>query len=184
MDRSMTRPSSQTQCPAGLCPPPRTAISSPYFCANSNATTTSLGHAHRAITPGRRSISALKHRRADSYCSSPRSTTGPVNERRSSSMFIAATHHFHVMSTSSKGQLRPNPFGEAPDCVVCFWCAAGHHLEAVQHLRNHIERDFDAGLRGSFGKHSAVIDEGLVASSLQVDRREASKIRVEWAGRW
>ena len=30
-ERSITRPSSTAQCPAGLCPPPRTAISRPWL---------------------------------------------------------------------------------------------------------------------------------------------------------
>src|SRR5215475_1532572 len=80
-----------------------------------------------------------------------------------------------------KAQLWPHPFGEAADCVVCLWGAASHHLEAVQHLRKDIESDFDTSLPGSLGKHPAVIDKRLVASRLEVDRRQSSKIRVERA---
>src|SRR5262249_7429754 len=47
-----------------------------------------------------------------------------------------------------------------------------------------IEPDVDTRLPGSLGKHPAVIDKGLVASGLQVDWRESSEIRVEWAGIW
>src|SRR5262245_45963585 len=80
-----------------------------------------------------------------------------------------------------KAQFRPHPFGEAADCVVCLGRAASHYLEAVQHLRKDIESDFDTSVPGSLGKHPAVIDKGLVASGLQVDRRESSKIRIERA---
>src|SRR5262245_61872969 len=73
-----------------------------------------------------------------------------------------------------KAQLRPYPFGEAADCVICFGGAASHHLEAMQHLGKDIEPDFDTRSPGSLGKHPAVIDKGLVASGLQVDRRESS----------
>jgi hypothetical protein len=52
----------------------------------------------------------------------------------------------------------------------------------MQHLREHIEPDLDTGVAGSFGKHPAVIDEGLVASGLQVDRRESGEVSVERAG--
>ena len=63
-ERSITSPSSQTQCPAGLWPPPRTATSSPCARAKSNAVATSPAPVQRAITAGRRSTSALKQRRA------------------------------------------------------------------------------------------------------------------------
>src|SRR5262245_7978016 len=51
----------------------------------------------------------------------------------------------------------------------------------VQHLREHVEPDFDAGLLGSLGEHPAVIDKGLVASGLQEDWRESRKVAVERA---
>src|SRR5215475_14694626 len=87
-------------------------------------------------------------------------------------------------SFALKAQLRPHPFGEAADCVVRLGSAASHHLEAMQHLRTHIEPAFDTGLPGSLGEHPTVIDKSLVASGLQVGRRESSKIRVEGAGIW
>ena len=65
-ERSITRPPSRTQCPAGLWPPPRTATSSPWARAKSKAVATSSGPRQRAITAGRRSMSALKPRRAAS----------------------------------------------------------------------------------------------------------------------
>src|SRR5215831_3892602 len=87
-------------------------------------------------------------------------------------------------SFASKAQLRSDPLRQAADCVVCLGGAASHHLEAVQHLGDHIEPGFDTGLRDSLGEHSAVIDKGLVASGLQVDRRESGRVRVERACMW
>src|SRR5262245_66244893 len=52
-----------------------------------------------------------------------------------------------VRSFASKAQLRPHPFGEAADCVICLGGAASHHLEAMQHLRKDIEPDVDALVR-------------------------------------
>src|SRR5262252_800622 len=97
---------------------------------------------------------------------------------------VAACRRCKEPASASKAQLRPYPFGEASDCVVCLGGAASHHLEAMQHLREDIEPDFDTRSRGSLGKHPAVIDKGLVASGLQVDRRESSKICIERAGIW
>src|SRR5262245_10358437 len=51
-----------------------------------------------------------------------------------------------------EGPVSAAPFGEATDCVVRPWSAASHHLEAMQHLREHIEPDFDTGLRGPLGE--------------------------------
>src|SRR5262245_4735434 len=96
----------------------------------------------------------------------------------------AACRRCKEPASASKAQLRPYPFGEAADCVVCLGGATSHHLEAVQHLRKDIEPNFDTRSPGSLGKHSAVIDKGLVASGLQVDRRESSKIRIERACMW
>ena len=63
-DRSITRPSSTVQCPAGLWPAPRTATCSSCVRAKSNATATSPGLRQRAISAGRRSTRALKPLRA------------------------------------------------------------------------------------------------------------------------
>src|SRR5215216_510805 len=82
--RSTTSPSSHTQCPAGLCPPPRTATSSSFAPANSSAVATSAAPRQRAITAGLRSTSALKQRRVASYPSSSGTRTSPDSDRRSS----------------------------------------------------------------------------------------------------
>ena len=64
--RSITMPSSQVLSPEKLWPPQRTATASPCSRAACTAATTSAVLAQRAITAGRRSIIALKTRRASS----------------------------------------------------------------------------------------------------------------------
>jgi hypothetical protein len=64
--RSITMPSSQVLSPEKLWPPPRTAVTSPRSRAVFTAATTSAVLAQRAIRAGRRSIIALKTRRASS----------------------------------------------------------------------------------------------------------------------
>src|SRR5262245_24936181 len=82
--RSITSPPSFMQCPAGLWPPPRTATSRSCVRAKSSAVATSSAPRQRAITAGRRSMRALKQRRASSYPSSPSTRASPANELRSS----------------------------------------------------------------------------------------------------
>src|SRR5262245_45185618 len=118
-------------------------------------------------------------RKVMSTSSATRSRRRARRNSTRSAFSLSYPHYF-----TSKAQLWPHPFGEAADCVVCLGRAASHHLEAVQHLRKDIEPDFDTRLTGSLGKHPAVIDKGLVASGLQVDRRESSKIRMKRAGIW
>ena len=65
-DRSITSPSSQMALPAMLCPPPRTASSSPLSRAKLTARTTSGVAAQRAMTAGRLSIIAFQIFRASS----------------------------------------------------------------------------------------------------------------------
>ena len=66
-ERSITSPPSQTQWPAGLCPPPRTATSSPCARAKSNAVAdVARRRGSATITAGRRSTRALKQRRTSS----------------------------------------------------------------------------------------------------------------------
>ena len=65
-DRSTTSPSSQTALPAMLCPPPRTASTSPLSRAKPTARTTSAVAAQRAMTAGRLSIIAFQIVRASS----------------------------------------------------------------------------------------------------------------------
>src|SRR5690349_3655569 len=84
-ERSITRPSSTEQCPAGLCPPPRTAISSPCSWPKARAAATSPASTQRAIAAGLRTTSRLKQRRARSYSRSPSRRTSPVRTSRSSS---------------------------------------------------------------------------------------------------
>src|SRR5262245_10070580 len=78
-----------------------------------------------------------------------------------------------------KAQLWPHAFGQVVDCVVRIGGAASRQLEAAQHLREHIAPDFDRRLPGPLGKQPAISDKSLVASGLQVDRRESGKIGVE-----
>src|SRR5262245_56000292 len=101
--------------------------------------------------------------------------------RTSTSAGLLSQRLSYLHSFASKAQLRSHPFGQPADCVVCLGSAASHHLEAVQHLREHVEPYFDAGLLGSLGKHPAVIDKGLVASGLQEDWRESGKVAVQRA---
>ena len=65
-DRSMTRPPSQLEWPAGLCPPDRTAISSPRSRPKRIAVATSVALPGRRIAAGRRSCTAFHSRRASS----------------------------------------------------------------------------------------------------------------------
>ena len=58
-DRSITSPSSQLPRPGPLCPPPRTASSSPFSRAKLTAVTTSATSTQRAISSGRLSIMPL-----------------------------------------------------------------------------------------------------------------------------
>ena len=81
-ERSITSPPSRTQWPAGLCPPPRTATSSPCTRAKSKAVATSLGPKQRTIAAGRRSTRALNERRASSYPASVGAMTAPATDRR------------------------------------------------------------------------------------------------------
>src|SRR5215208_3778604 len=83
-DRSITSPPSHTQCPAGLCPPPRTATSIECARAKSKAVATSAGPRHRAIHAGLRSTRALNPRRATSYPESAGPITAPAREPRNS----------------------------------------------------------------------------------------------------
>lgn len=64
--RSMVRPPSLSAAPATLCPPPRTATSTPSATATASAARMSSGPSQRAIAAGRRSIIALKIVRASS----------------------------------------------------------------------------------------------------------------------
>src|SRR3954454_3351997 len=84
-ERSITSPSSTEQWPAGLWPPPRTAISSPFACPKARALATSSASTQRAIAAGLRTISRLKQSRARSYSRSPSTRTSPVSASRSSS---------------------------------------------------------------------------------------------------
>ena len=98
VERSITRPSSQTQCPAGLWPPPRTATSSPCVRAKSNATPMSSTPVQRTITAGRWSMSALKQRGL-------RRTQGPwaddtTGQRSPQLAEISATSRVYAASAS------------------------------------------------------------------------------------
>lgn len=62
----MTIPPSHTECPAMLCPPPRTATSRPLLRAKLTAATTSGVLVQRAISAGRRSMVPFQMRRASS----------------------------------------------------------------------------------------------------------------------
>src|SRR3954452_5596114 len=84
-ERSITRPSSTEQWPAGLWPPPRTAISSPCSWPKASAVATSSASTQRAIAAGLRTISRLKQRRARSYSRSPSTRTSPFSVSRRSS---------------------------------------------------------------------------------------------------
>ena len=63
-ERSITMPSSHRALPAMLCPPPRTASTSPLSLAKFTARTTSDVVAQRAMTAGRLSIIAFQILRA------------------------------------------------------------------------------------------------------------------------
>ena len=65
-DRSITRPPSKTQCPAGLFRPPRTATSHPVRPGKVEGDRDILVATQRAITAGRRITNPLKQRRAAS----------------------------------------------------------------------------------------------------------------------
>ena len=78
-ERSTTRPSSQTQRPATLWPPPRTAISRPLSRPKRTAAATSAVPLHWAMSAGRRSIRPLCTLRAASYPSSDGSSSVPPN---------------------------------------------------------------------------------------------------------
>ena len=80
--RSITRPSSTAQWPAGLWPPPRTATSSSFSWAKASAAATSAASTQRAIAAGRRTTSRLKQVRAPSYSRSPGRSTSPVRVSR------------------------------------------------------------------------------------------------------
>ena len=64
--RLIIRPSSPTDVPAKLWPPPRTAISSSRSRPSAIARATSPGVAQRAMSAGRRSMSAFQTVRASS----------------------------------------------------------------------------------------------------------------------
>ena len=66
-DRSMTMPPSQTEWPATLWPPPRTARSRPCVRAKLTDAITSAVPAHLTINPGRLSIDPFHTCRASSY---------------------------------------------------------------------------------------------------------------------
>ena len=63
---SITIPSSQLECPAVECPPPRTATTRSFSRAYASAACTSPVLAQRAISAGRLSIAPLKSLRASS----------------------------------------------------------------------------------------------------------------------
>jgi hypothetical protein len=65
-ERSITSPPSQTERPAALWPPPRTATGSPWARAKTTAFRTSSVLAQRAIAAGQRSIIPFHTRRASS----------------------------------------------------------------------------------------------------------------------
>ena len=86
-ERSITSPPSHVALPAMLCPPPRTASSSPLSRANPTPRTTSAVVAQRAMTAGRRSIIAFQILRASSYEPSPGRSTSPPRPSLNPSIF-------------------------------------------------------------------------------------------------
>ena len=78
----MTSPSSTALWPDTLCPPPRTAISSPSAVANRTAAATSCVDVQRASAAGRLSMSAFQTVRASSKSACPGSTTAPAMAAR------------------------------------------------------------------------------------------------------
>jgi hypothetical protein len=84
--RSIMKPPSQTEWPGRLWPPPRTATSRSCSAANVTAPITSAALAQRAISAGRRSKAPFQIRRAASYPSLERFSTGPRCRARKSAM--------------------------------------------------------------------------------------------------
>jgi hypothetical protein len=74
----MTMPSSTTECPGKLWPPPRTATGRLLLRANASAAWTSEVLAHRAMSAGRRSMSPFQTFRAASYSACSGVITSPI----------------------------------------------------------------------------------------------------------
>ncbi len=82
--RSTTSPSSHTDRPGMLCPPPRTAMGSRWERANRMASTTSDARVHLTMSAGRRSTAAFHTFRTSWYPGVPGVRTGPVTRSRRS----------------------------------------------------------------------------------------------------
>src|SRR5262249_4891971 len=162
-ERSMTRPTSTAQWPAGLWPPPRTAISRPRAWPKASAAATSSTSMQRAITAGRRSISRLKQRRARSYSRSPSTSTSPVSESRNSSTARASLrapiHHGH----------RPRLIGGCTD--ECELGARGKQwLPSPKRSRTHIEAVL---------VYEVVLDERLRGTNAPVEQQILPRLVLE-----
>jgi hypothetical protein len=68
--KSMTSPLWQVECPAMLCPPPRTATGRAWLRAKEMARAMSAASWQRATTSGRESIRPFQIERARSYSGS------------------------------------------------------------------------------------------------------------------
>ena len=122
-DRSIMSPSSHTDWPERLWPPPRTATSNPYACAKLTARTTSAAPRHRAIIAGWRSNMPLKILRASSYPAAPGNSNWPRKPARKSSTSAARNWIFlpspvtaviSAVTVETAVNARPNGNAAAP----------------------------------------------------------------------
>ena len=80
---------------------------------------------------------------------------------------------------SRSAQPLPQVGADTSDGVVGLGYVAGPHLEHVLHLGEHVDANVDTGRLRLVGDPSRVVEQRLVVTHLDVERRQPAQVAVE-----